>query len=323
MQISFSEAEFTGKKKVTRRERFLAELEKLVPWAELTAVIAPYYPKGEGRGRRPIGLERMLRMYLVQQCFGLSDEGCEDALYDSQAIRRFVRIDLSHESAPDATTLLKFRRLLEKHQLTERIFATINAHLAHHGLILKQGTVVDATIMAAPSSTKNREKKRDEAMRQTKKGNQWYFGMKAHVGADAETGVVHHLVTTPANVHDVTQAHALVHGEESDVYADAGYRGVDRRAETQGLKICWHVALRAGKRSALCDETARLAERRKASIRAKVEHAFHIVKNRFGHRKVRYRGLAKNTAQLFTLFALANLFLVKRRLLARHGQIAS
>ncbi|WP_217127066.1 transposase [Hydrogenophilus thiooxidans] len=239
MQISFSEAEFTGKKKVTRRERFLSELEKLVPWAELTAVIAPYYPKSEGRGGRPIGLERMLRMYLVQQCFGLSDEGCEDALYDSQAIRRFVRIDLSHESAPD------------------------------------------------------------------------------------ETGVVHHLVTTPANVHDVTQAHALVHGEESDVYADAGYQGVDRRAETQGLKICWHVALRAGKRSALCDETARLAERRNASIRAKVEHAFHIVKNRFGHRKVRYRGLAKNTAQLFTLFALANLFLVKRRLLARHGQIAS
>ena len=327
MQASFSELEYAAKKKMTRRDRFLGEIEAVTPWSALAAEIQPFYPKGEGRGRPPIGLERMLRMYIAQQCFGLSDEGIEDAIYDSQAIRRFVGIDLSHESAPDATTVLKFRRLLETNQLTERIFAAINTLLATKGLILKEGTVVDATIIAAPSSTKNRDGERDPEMHQTKKGNQWHFGMKAHIGVDADTGITHTLVTTPANTADVTQAHALLHGQEVDAFGDAGYRGVEKRQENRSSKVDWHVALRPGKRRALPDTPlGRLAEKVeqfKASVRAKVEHPFHIVKNVLGLKKVRYRGLAKNTAQLFTLFGLANLLIAKRRLFALHSQGAS
>ena len=327
MQASFSELEYAAKKKMTRRDRFLGEIEAVTPWLALAAEIQPFYPKGEGRGRPPIGLERMLRMYIAQQCFGLSDEGIEDAIYDSQAIRRFVGIDLSHESAPDATTVLKFRRLLETNQLTERIFAAINTLLATKGLILKEGTVVDATIIAAPSSTKNRDGERDPEMHQTKKGNQWHFGMKAHIGVDADTGITHTLVTTPANTADVTQAHALLHGQEVDAFGDAGYRGVEKRQENGSSKVDWHVALRPGKRRALPDTPlGRLAEKVeqfKASVRAKVEHPFHIVKNVLGLKKVRYRGLAKNTAQLFTLFGLANLLIAKRRLFALHSQGAS
>lgn len=319
-QRSFAEVEFEGKRKVTRRERFLGAIEAVTPWAELAAQIEPFYPKGGGRGRPPIGLERMLRMYIAQQCFGLSDEGTEDALYDSQALRRFVGIDLAREDAPDATTLLKFRRLLETHRLTERIFAAINAHLTERGLILKEGTVVDATIIAAPSSTKNRDGQRDPEMHQTKKGNQWHFGMKAHIGADMDSGLVHSLVTTPANAADVTCAHALLHGEERLALGDAGYRGVDQRPENQGQAVQWEVALRPGQRRALPNTRAgRQAERIeqvKARVRALVEHPFQIVKNIFGLKKVRYRGLAKNTAQLFTLFGLANLMIAKRWLLA-------
>lgn len=319
-QRSFAEVEFEGKRKVTRRERFLGAIEAVTPWAELAAQIEPFYPKGGGRGRPPIGLERMLRMYIAQQCFGLSDEGTEDALYDSQALRRFVGINLAREDAPDATTLLKFRRLLETHRLTERIFAAINAHLTERGLILKEGTVVDATIIAAPSSTKNRDGQRDPEMHQTKKGNQWHFGMKAHIGADMDSGLVHSLVTTPANAADVTCAHALLHGEERLALGDAGYRGVDQRPENQGQAVQWEVALRPGQRRALPNTRAgRQAERieqLKAQVRALVEHPFQIVKNIFGLKKVRYRGLAKNTAQLFTLFGLANLMIAKRWLLA-------
>ena len=324
MQTSFSDLEYAAKKKVTRRDRFLGEIEAVTPWAELAAAIEPYYPKGEGRGRRPIGVERMLRMYVAQNCFGLSDEGTEDALYDSQAIRKFVGIDLGREAAPDATTLLKFRRLLETHQLTERVFATINAHLAAKGLLLKEGTVVDATIIAAPSSTKNPKGQRDPEMHQTKKGNQWHFGMKAHIGADAASGLTHTLVTTPAHVNDVTQAHDLLHGEERIVFADAGYQGVEKREENRNVPVQWEVALRPSQRRALPDtEVGRLdreIEHIKASMRAKVEHPFHILKNLFGLRKVRYRGLAKNTAQLFTLFGLANLLIAKRRLFALQAQ---
>jgi IS5 family transposase len=327
MQASFSELEYSAKKKLTRRDRFLGEIEAVTPWSALVGEIQPFYPKGEGRGRPPIGLERMLRMYIAQQCFGLSDEGIEDAIYDSQAIRRFVGIDLSHESAPDATTVLKFRRLLEAKQLTERIFAAINTLLATKGLILKEGTVVDATIIAAPSSTKNRDGQRDPEMHQTKKGNQWHFGMKAHIGVDADTGITHTLVTTPANTADVTQARALLHGLEADAFGDAGYRGVEKRLEHRNRELDWHVALRPGKRRALPDTPlGRLAEKIeqfKASVRAKVEHPFHIVKNIFGLKKVRYRGLAKNTAQLFTLFGLANLLIAKQRLFALRSQAAS
>ena len=319
-QRSFAEMEFEGKRKVTRRERFLGAIEAVTPWAELAEQIEPFYPKGGGRGRPPIGLQRMLRMTIAQQCFGLSDEGTEDALYDSQALRQFVGIDLAREDAPDATTLLKFRRLLEAHRLTERIFAAINAHLTERGLILKEGTVVDATIIAAPSSTKNQEGRRDPEMHQTRKGDQWHFGMKAHIGADMDTGLVHSLATTPANAADVTCAHALLHGEERLALGDAGYRGVDRRPEHQGRAVQWEVALRPGQRRALPKNRAgRQAERieqLKARVRALVEHPFHWIKNIFGLKKVRYRGLAKNTAQLFTLFALANLMIAKRWLLA-------
>lgn len=327
MQSSFSALEYAAKRKMTRRDRFLGEIEAVTPWAELIAELLPFYPKGEGRGRPPIGLERMLRMYVAQQCFGLSDEGTEDALYDSQAIRGFVGIDLSRESAPDATTLLKFRRLLETHKLTERIFATINAHLSAKGLLLKEGTVVDATIIAAPSSTKNREGKRDPEMHQTKKGNEWHFGMKAHIGVDAHSGITHSVVTTPANVADVTQAHALLQGEERVAFGDAGYQGVEKREENRASAVKWHVAMRPGKRKLLPQtEIGRIDERieqAKASIRAKVEHPFHIIKNILGLKKVRYRGLAKNAAQLFTLFGLANLLVAKRSLFALHAQSAS
>lgn len=327
MQASFSELEYAAKQKQTRRDRFLAQIEAVTPWEALTQVIAPHYPNSGGRGRPPIGLERMLRMYVAQQCFGLSDEGIEDALYDSQAIRRFVGIDLGRETAPDATTLLKFRRLLEEHHLTESIFNAINAHLASKGLFLREGTIVDATLIAAPPSTKNKTGERDAEMHQTKKGNQWHFGMKAHIGVDAQSGLVHTLVGTAANVHDVTQAQALLHGDETAVFGDAGYQGVEKREENQELSVDWHIAMRPGKRKLLpgtpLGELMEKVEQAKASIRAKVEHPFHVVKNLFRHRKTRYKGLSKNTAQLFSLFGFANLMLARRWLLRSDSQVAS
>jgi transposase, IS5 family len=320
MQSSFADLEYAAKKRRTRRERFLGEIEAVTPWAALATEIAPFYPKGGGPGRPPIGLERILRMYVAQQCFGLSDEGIEDALYDSQSIRRFVGIDLGREAAPDATTVLKFRHLLEEHELTQRIFEAIKTHLADKGLLLREGTIVDATIIAAPPSTKNREGKRDPEMHQTKKGEQWHFGMKAHIGVDADSGLVHTMVATAANVADVTQAHALLHGEEQEVYADAGYQGVEKRPENEHCSARWHVAMKRGKRAALPDtplgQLREKIEQTKARIRARVEHPFHVVKNLFRHRKARYRGLAKNAAQLFTLFGLANLVQARGRLLA-------
>lgn len=328
MQVSFSELEYAAKKKVTRRDRFLGEIDAVTPWLTLVAEIEPYYPKGVGRGRPPIGVERMLRMYIAQQCFGLSDEGIEDAIYDSQAIRSFVGIDLAREGAPDATTLLKFRRLLETHQLAERIFHAINTLLAVKGLLLREGSVVDATIIEAPSSTKNQSGERDPEMHQVKKGNQWHFGMKAHIGVDADSGITHTLVTTAANVHDVTQATALLHGEETKVWADSGYRGIEKRPEAQDLPVDWKVAMMPGKRKNLDTRNPigallEAVEKAKARTRAIGEHPFHYVKNVFGLKKVRFKGLAKNTAQLFTLFGLANLLIAKRRLLAFHTQGAS
>jgi IS5 family transposase len=321
MQTSFSDLEYAGKKKQTRRERFLAQLQAVTPWAQLEAALAPFYPTGKGPGRPPLGLSRMLRMYVAQQCFGLSDEGIEDAVYDSHAIRRFIGIDLAREAAPDATTLLKFRRLLETHGLSRVIFETIRDHLAREGLLLREGTLVYATLIAAPPSTKNRDRARDPDMHQAKKGNQWHFGMKAHIGVDLDSGLVHTVLTTPANVNDVTQAHGLLHGQETVALGDAGYQGVAKRPENQDAPVTWHVALRPGVRRALPDDAlGRLQERIervKASLRAKVEHPFHIVKNLFKHRKTRYRGLAKNQAQLLTLFGLANLVIACWRLRAR------
>ncbi len=317
MQKSFSDLEYAAKKKLTRRDRFLAQIDTVTPWGKLHELIEPFYPKVVGAGRPPIGLARMLRMYVAQQCFGLSDEGIEDAIYDSQAIRGFVGIDLNRESAPDATTLLKFRRLLETHELTRQIFDTINAELAEKGLLMREGTIVDATLIAAPPSTKNKDKQRDPEMHQSKKGNDWHFGMKAHIGVDATSGLVHTVIGTAGNVADVTQAHALLHGGEIAALGDAGYQGVEKREENLGQTVVWYVAMKRSKRKALPNnKLGRGAERLeilKASVRAKVEHPFHVVKNLFRHRKTRYRGLAKNTAQLFTLFGFANLLLAGRR----------
>ena len=313
-QPSFAQAEFATKKKVTRRETFLARMEALLPWTSLLAVIQPFYPKGQ-RGRPPSGLERMLRIYFLQQWYALADEALEDALYDSQALQGFARIDLQAEGVPDATTLLKFRRLLETHDLCRGLFNAINADLTARGLLLREGTLVDATLIAAPSSTKNQKKERDPEMHQTRKGNQWYFGMKAHLGADRDSKLVHTVVVTAANVADVTKTAELLHGQEQQVHADAGYTGVEKREEIVALarKIDWQIACKRGWLKALAEgaekEALRAVEKAKASVRAFVEHPFHIVKNLFRHRKVRYRGLARNGHQLYTLFGLANVLI--------------
>jgi IS5 family transposase len=295
-------------------------MERVVPWSRLVALIQPHYPDGR-RGRPPIGLERMLRIYFLQQWYTLADEALEDALYDSQALRTFAGIDLSVESVPDATTLLGFRHLLEKHALGSEILQEVNAHLSERELLMRAGTIVDATIIAAPPSTKNAKKERDPEMHQTKKGNEWHFGMKAHVGVDADSGLVHTVIGTAANVADIACAAQVLHGEEKAAYGDAGYIGVEKRPEAlRGhAQTQWFVAAKRSKVQALPEgrlkEVTKEYERLKAQVRAKVEHVFHIVKNLFGFRKVRYRGLAKNTAQLHTLFALANLVLAKAKLL--------
>ena len=316
-QTSFSQAEFATKKKITRREKFLTRMEEVIPWAKLLAVIEPHYPKGQ-RGRPPIGLERMLRVYFLQQWYGLADEALEDALYDSQSLQSFARIDLSADDVPDATTLLNFRHLLETHDLCKGLFSAVNTDLTACGLLLREGTLVDATLIAAPPSTKNLKRERDPEMHQTKKGNQWYFGMKAHIGADRDSKLVHTVVVTAANVADITKTSELLHGAEKQVHADAGYTGVEKRAEIVALerKIDWQIAGKRGTIKAMAEgaekEAIKVVEKAKASVRAFVEHPFHIVKNLFRYRKVRYRGLAKNGHQLYTLFGLANVVIGSR-----------
>ncbi len=305
-------------KRRTRKAVFLDEMNLVVTWSELLALIAPHAPRAK-TGRPPFELETMLRIHFVQQWFGLSDLAMEEALFETALYREFVGLS-SVERIPDRVSILRFRHLLEEHQLAERILATVNATLTDKGLMLREGTVVDATLIAAPSSTKNKDGERDPEMHQTKKGNQWHFGMKAHIGVDADSGLVHTVVGTAANVNDVTQASKLVHGEETDVFADAGYQGVAKREETQGINTQWHVAMRPGKRRALDKSTPMgfildQLEQAKARIRAKVEHPFRVIKRQFGYVKVKYRGLAKNTANLMTLFALSNLWMARRRLL--------
>ena len=331
-QTSFASLEYAGKKRQTRREKFLGEMERVVPWARLEALIEPHYPKSGKVGRPPVGVSRMLRMYFLQQWYSLSDEGLEDAIYDSQAMREFVGIDLSREQVPDATTLLKFRRKLEDHHLTKAIFEQVNAHLGQRGLLMREGTLVDATIIAAPPSTKNKDKARDPEMHQTKKGNQWHFGMKAHIGVDADSGLVHSVHATAANESDVAHTHELLHGQEQRVYADAGYTGVDKRAEITKAQVegevrkdvQWHVATKRGEIQAMPEGPFKaltiLVERKKAQIRALVEHPFHVIKNLFRYKKVSYRGLKKNAARLYAQFALANLLLAKRALLDEERQ---
>ncbi|WP_175943773.1 IS5 family transposase [Burkholderia pyrrocinia] len=305
----------------TRKRVFLDEMERVVPWKEFMALIAPHAPT-KATGRKPFPIEAMLRIHFLQQWFGLSDVAMEEALYDVPLYREFTGLG-GMSRLPDRVSILRFRHLLEQHQLAEQFLKAVNAQLSAKGYLLKEGTVVDATLIAAPSSTKNKDGERDPEMHQTKKGNMWHFGMKAHIGVDADSGLVHTVVGTAANVNDVTQAHALVHGDEANVFGDAGYQGVDKREETQDVKVEWHIAMRPGKRRALDMDTTlgQLLdeyERLKASIRAKVEHPFRVIKRQFGHVKVRYRGLMKNTQQLHTLFALSNLWMMRRRIV-RHA----
>ena len=307
-QMSFGDAEYAGKRKRTRREEFLAEMETVVPWSALEGLIEPHYPKA-GNGRRPYPLATMLRIHLMQNWFGFSDLGMEEALYEITPLRQFARLSMTG-AIPDETTLLNFRHLLERHDLAPKILEAVNADLTRKGLLLRRGTMVDATIIAAPSSTKNADGTRDPEMHQTKKGNQWYFGMKAHIGVDVESGLVHTVTTTAANAADVTQTEHLLHGEEVAVYADAGYTGAEQRVERENL--AWHIAARRSKVNAIVNDAIREAtkglETLKARIRARVEHPFRVVKRQFGFVKVRFRGLAKNTTQVLTLFALSNLW---------------
>ena len=318
-QMSFSDAEFAGKKKQTRRERFLSEMDKIVPWKPLLAVIEPHYPIA-GNGRRPYPLSTMLRVHLMQNWFGLSDPAMEEALYEIASMRMFAGLSMSGP-IPDETTILNFRRIIEESELAPDILALVNKHLERQGLLLRRGSIVDATIISAPSWTKNDTGERDPEMHQTKKGNQWFFGMKAHIGVDVDSGLVHTVSTTPANEADVEIVDQLLHGKEKVVYGDSGYTGAAQRVPRK--KISWQIAKKRGSVQKMKEgprkEAVVQAEHLKASIRAKVEHPFRVIKRQFGLLKVRFRGLDKNTAHITTLFALSNLWMVRRQLLAQQG----
>ena len=325
MQLTFGDAEDLGQRKRTRREVFLAEMNQVVPWPALLKLIEPHYPKLGRPGRQPYPLETMLRVHFLQQWYALSDPGMEEALYDTPVMRRFAGLG-GLDTVPDETTILNFRRLLETHDLARQMLEQVNTFLSRKGLSLRGGTIVDATIIAAPSSTKNGDGRRDPEMHQTKKGNQWHFGMKAHIGVDDESGLVHHVECTAANASDVTVAHRLLHGQEETVCGDSGYTGLDKREDMQGKGDLGYLI--AAKPSVLKQikrrgeqKLARELEHAKASLRAKVEHPFRVIKRQFGYTKVRYRGLVKNTAQVLTLFALSNLWMVRRPLLITAGKL--
>jgi len=311
-QRTFASAAWDGKGKVTRRERFLSEMDAVIPWSGILALIEPHYPKA-GNGTQPMPMERMLRIYFMQQWFNLSDPAAEDALYDSESMRRFAGIELVDDAVPDESTILRFRHLLERHQLTEQIFALVRGLLEQKRLLLKSGTIVDATIIEAPPSTKNEAKARDPEMKQARKGKSWHFGMKAHVGTDPN-GVVHTLVTTHAAASEFNQLPKLLHGAERELYGDQAYWSELHRiaAKEHGVRYC--VNRRPNPTRPLTEHQRKL-NRLRSATRARGEHAFHVVKHLWGFTKVRYRGLAKNTVRLFTMFALANLYLVRRRLM--------
>lgn len=318
-QITFASAAWSAKGKTTRRERFLAEMNAVIPWSRLVGLIEPYYPKA-GNGRQPMALERMLRVYFMQQWFNLSDPQAEDALYDIEPMRRFAGIELGEDTVPDETTILRFRHLLENHQLTEAIFAEVRALLEERKLLLKSGTIVDATIISAPSSTKNAGKERDSEMHQTRKGKQWYFGMKLHVGASKQ-GLVHSVATGPANQADITRLGDLLHGEEDELYGDQAYWSEDHRQHFKQAGIRYRVNRRAKPRAQL-SPYEKLVNRSRSRRRAFGEFPFHVVKRLWGFTKVRYRGIYKNTVRAFAMFALANLYRVRRRLMPRGANYA-
>lgn len=321
-QLSFGDADFEGKGKTTRKERFLSEMEQIVPWQALIKVVEPFYPDA-GNGRRPYPLTTMLRIHLMQNWFSLSDPGMEDALYDMPAVRRFAGLS-SLSAIPDETTILNFRHLIEEHELADDILACVTRILSRKGLMLKEGTMVDATIIDAPPSTKNAKGERDPEMHQTKKGNDWFFGMKAHIGADAASGLVHSVTTTSANESDVGQIENLLHGKEERVYGDAGYIGAQAYVANAD-RIEWKINRRRSEvakiKRARERERAMRAERKKSQVRARVEHPFRIMKCVFGYVKVRFKGLAKNTSQIVTLFALSNLYQVRKLLMPTAGKL--
>ena len=318
-QYTFTDMEYAARKRATRKDEFLRQMDKMIPWTEWIEMIRPYYPKGE-RGRPVRGIETMTRMYLLQMWFNLSDEGVEDAIYDSYAMRSFMRIDFMEESVPDATTLLKFRHLLEEHDIGKKMFADISKRLEKAGLIMHGGTIVDATIISAPSSTKNATGKRDPEMHQTKKGNQWYHGMKVHIGVDAGTGIVHTVIGTAANVHDSEKAADLIRDDDEVVYGDSGYLGIEKQERVKEDDHLSKIDYRINKRPSSLKMTDSYTginwdkeiERRKSSVRCRVEHAFLIVKRDFGYKKTAYRGLFKNMNRFHVLFACANLLMCLR-----------
>ena len=311
-QRTFASMAWSAKGKVTRRERFLAEMDAVIPWARLLRLIKPHYPKA-GNGRQPLGLEKMLRIYFLQQWFNLSDPQAEDAIYDSESMRRFARVELGDDVVPDETTILRFRHLLEQHGLTSAIFDAIGGLLEARGLLLRSGTIVDATIIAAPSSTKNASAKRDPEMKQTRKGKNWHFGMKLHIGADRR-GIVHTVKATDAAVADVTQLPELLHGEEREVFGDQAYWKEDDREFLESWGIHYRINRRPTAWRPL-SERWRMINRARSRTRACGEHAFRVVKQLWGFTKVRYRGLDKNLARAQTMFALANLYQLRRQLL--------
>jgi IS5 family transposase len=313
-QLTFAEAEFENKKRKTRREIFLERMEGLIPWKRLEKKVARYYAKSGSQGGRPAyPLDTMLRVHCLQLFYNLSDPAMEDALYEVASMRRFAGLHL--DRIPDETTILNFRHLLERHGLGKQLFNEINAYLKEQGLQLKEGTIVDATIIAAPSSTKNKAGERDPEMHQTRKGQQWYFGMKAHIGVDESLGLIHSLETTAAHEADINVADKLLHGEEKNVWGDAGYQGIEKRAEHDGRKVNWLIGMRPGKRAQLPEGSVLAqAEKLKASTRAKVEHAFRYIKWVFGYSKVRYRGLAKNNNRLHVLAGFTNLLRARKYL---------
>ena len=307
-QPTFSEAEYNQKRRKTRREKFLERMDELVPWKKLEKKIKPHYPKN-GHGRQPYPLSVMLRVHCMQLFYNLSDPAMEDALYEIESMRRFAGLRLSNP-LPDETTILYFRHLLERNGLGKKLFEEVNRHLQSQGLSVREGSIVDATIISAPTSTKNKAGKRDPEMHQTKKGNAWHFGMKMHIAVDDSLGLVHSITTTPANTHDITQVDKLLHGEEEHVWGDAGYRGIEQREEHKDRSVNWLIAMRPGKRRMLPKHSAEAkTEYLKAQVRAKVEHLFCYVKQVFGYSKVRYRGLAKNSERLHLLAAMSNLLI--------------